>query len=60
MFYKKENAAMRLRLSSTLLLAMFAAQAQTGHWLVTWSTAESLRRPQLPGNPQAQPPWDML
>jgi lysophospholipase L1-like esterase len=54
MFYKKEKTAMRLRFTSILLLAMFAAHAQAEHWVVTWSTAESLLRPQLPNNPQAQ------
>src|ERR1039458_4041456 len=33
---------------------MGAPHAQTGHWVVTWGTAESMLRPQLPNNPQAQ------
>jgi lysophospholipase L1-like esterase len=53
MFYKKEKAAMRLRLAWILLPAIFAAQAQAEHWVVTWSTAESLL-PQPPANPQVQ------
>jgi lysophospholipase L1-like esterase len=54
MLYKKEKTAMRLRLTSILLLAVLAASAQTGHWVVTWGTAESLLAPQPPANPQAQ------
>jgi lysophospholipase L1-like esterase len=47
---------MRLRLTTILMLAQFAMQAQpkTEHWVATWGTAETLVRPQPPANPPAQ------
>jgi len=54
---------MRMRWS-VVLLAVVAAGAQTsktGHWVVTWGTAEALVRPPVPANAQAQAspgaPW---
>ena len=47
---------MRMRWSA-ILLAVVAAGAQTsktGHWVVTWGTAEALVRPPAPANPPAQ------
>jgi lysophospholipase L1-like esterase len=48
---------MKLRLTLFLLVAQFAAEAQTAktdHWVATWGTAESLVQPKPPATPPSQ------